>query len=88
LLLSHLFRKRGPEVSIQEAVDLLSFCWRYAPPSDIRKMLSLALQNEMIKRQGDMIHAEFVYGNQFLPPNLQSDLGGRLRVDGEASPLY
>ena len=51
LVLAHLFRKKGSPVSIVEAVDFLSFKCRYGSPSDVRKMLTMALNNEMISKK-------------------------------------
>ncbi|MGY5876875.1 MAG: hypothetical protein RTU30_14090, partial [Candidatus Thorarchaeota archaeon] len=66
LVLAHLFRKRGNLVGIEEAIEYLSFRCRYGSPTNIRRMLTLALDNEMISRQGDSVQADFMYDKQVL----------------------
>ncbi|TXT57316.1 MAG: hypothetical protein BAJATHORv1_10015 [Candidatus Thorarchaeota archaeon] len=69
LILVHLFRKRGKEVNVNEAVEYLSFRWRYGTPSNIRRLLSLALEKDMISREGNIISAKFDFNIQHLSPN-------------------
>lgn len=88
LVLAHLFRKKGSEVSIESAVDFLSFRCRYGAPSDIRKLLSIALKNEMISRKENMIIAEFIFDKQSLPWNLSTALQDRVRFQEEIQPLF
>jgi hypothetical protein len=87
LVLAHLFRKRGNPVSLIEAIDFLSFKCRYGPPTDIRKMLAIALKNEMISYYGHNISAEFLYDKQLLPVNLSHVLEDRIRFKEEIEPL-
>lgn len=87
LILSHLFRKKGSPVRIEEAVEFLSFRCRYGRPSDIRRMLTLALENEMVSTKGDMLLSEFLYQEQTLSANLTTKLGDSVDVRKEVRPL-
>ncbi|MHA1936098.1 MAG: hypothetical protein ACXAEN_25740 [Candidatus Thorarchaeota archaeon] len=81
LILSHLFRKRGSLVSIDDAVECLSFGWRYGKPSNIRRMLTIALENEMITLSDDMIAPNFLYDRQILSPNQSAFLVDRVEIE-------
>ena len=88
LVLAHLFRSRGPLVSIESAVECISFRWRYGSPSNIRRMLTLALNNELISREGENIKAEFLFDHQDISPNLAYYLGGKDQVESEIEPIH
>jgi hypothetical protein len=88
LVLAHLFRKRGTSVPLVEAIDFLSFRCRYGPPTDIRKMLTVALKNEMISFKDSRISAAFLYDKQILPLNLSFSLEDKIRFRKEIEPLH
>lgn len=88
LLLAHLFRTFGREVSIDDAVEFLSFKCHYGPPTEIRKALTMALQNEMILRKGDKIIASFIYNTQALTVGKLAKLENRVKVDADFNPMY
>lgn len=69
LMLAHLFRKHGRVIAIEDAVYTLSFQWRYARPTDIRRILVLAQEHELISIQDGRIEAEFLYDSQRLDAN-------------------
>ena len=81
LILSHLFRKRGSSVRIDDAVECLSFRWRYGRPSNIRRMLTIALENEMITFNDGLIAPNFLYDRQVLSPNQSAFLGDRVDIE-------
>ncbi len=87
LVLAHLFRKKGNQVAIEDSVHFLSFSCRYGQPTDVRKLLSTALNNEMISRDGTTIKAEFLYDKQHLPLNLSAALEDKVRFKEEIQPL-
>jgi len=87
LVLAHLFRKKGSPVSIVEAVDFLSFRCRYGAPSDVRKMLTVALNNEMISKKDNSILAEFLYDKQILPLNLYCSLENKIQFKNGIEPI-
>jgi len=87
LVLTHLFRKKGSPVSVVEAVDFLSFKCRYGPPSDVRKMLTMALNNEMISKNDSGILAEFLFDKQKLPLNLSCNLEDKVRFKENVEPI-
>ncbi|MFW9910181.1 MAG: hypothetical protein ACFFEF_16615 [Candidatus Thorarchaeota archaeon] len=87
LVLTHLFRKKGSPISVVEAVDFLSFECRYGPPSDVRKMLALALNNEMISKKDESILAEFLFDKQKLPLNLSGNLEDKVRFKENVEPI-
>ncbi len=87
LVLAHLFRKKGNPVSIVEAVDFLSFKCRYGAPSDVRKMLTMAVNNEMISKNDKGILAEFLYDKQILPLNLSCALEDKVRFKEDVEPI-
>jgi hypothetical protein len=87
LVLTHLFRKKGSPVSIVDAVDFLSFRCRFGTPTHVRKMLTMALINEMISRKDNSILAEFQYDKQTLPLNLSSSLQGKIRFGEDVEPI-
>ncbi len=88
LVLAHLFRSCGPVVPIEGAVEHLSFRWRYGSPSDIRRMLTLALNNELISRDGENIRSEFLFDQQEISPNLAHYLAGKVQVGSEIEPIH
>lgn len=87
LVLAHLFRKKGSQVSIEDAIHFLSFSCRYGHPTNVRRLLSTALNNEMISRDGNIIKAEFLFDKQHLPLNLFSALGDKVRFKETVEPL-
>ncbi|MFW9844764.1 MAG: DUF2240 family protein [Candidatus Thorarchaeota archaeon] len=87
LVLAHLFRKKGNHVTIEDSVHFLSFSCRYGQPSDVRRLLSTALNNEMISRDGSTIKAEFLYRKQHLPLNLSTVLEDKILFKEEIQPL-
>ena len=87
LVLAHLFRKKGNEVEIEDSIHFLSFSCRYGLPTDVRKLLATALNNEMISRDGNTIRAEFLYDKQLLPLNLSAALGNKIKFKEEVQPL-
>jgi len=88
LVLAHLFRSRGPVVSIENAIECLSFRWRYGSPSNIRRMLTLALNNELISREGENIKSEFLFDHQEISPNLAHYLAGKVQLGSEIEPIH
>ncbi|MHA1862380.1 MAG: hypothetical protein ACTSWA_01325 [Candidatus Thorarchaeota archaeon] len=88
LVLAHLFRKQGSQVSIENAVQFLSFSCRYGKPTDVRKLLSTALNNEMISREGDSIKSEFLFEKQYLPLNLSTALEDKVKFKEQIEPLH
>ena len=78
LVLAHLFRKKGNPVELEGAVEFLSFRCRYAPPSTIRNLMTVAENNEMISREGSIVKAEFLFDRQVLSPNLARASEGKL----------
>jgi hypothetical protein len=87
LVLTHLFRKKGDKVPIDTAIEFLSFDCRYGHPTNIRRMLSSALENDMISRDGDIIKAAFLYDKQQLPLNLTAALKDKVRFNDDVTPL-
>jgi hypothetical protein len=77
LVLAHLFRKKGNPVDLERAVEFLSFRCRYGPPSAIRKLLTIAEDNEMISLDDALVKAEFLFDKQVLSPNLASAFEGK-----------
>jgi hypothetical protein len=88
LVLTHLFRKKGSQVSINDAIHFLSFNCRYGHPTNVRRLLTTALNNEMISRDGNNIKAEFLFDKQYLPLNLSSALEEKVRFTEEVKPLH
>ena len=74
LILSHLFRNKGDHVSVDDAVEFLSFRCRYGTPSNIRRILTLAIDNEMISLEDSLICPEFLYDKQTLSVNQAAEL--------------
>jgi hypothetical protein len=87
LILAHLFRMEGEHPSVDDAVEFLSFKCRYGTPSNIRRMLTLAIENEMISLKGDQLSPEFLYNKQNLSPNQAADLEGKVIVSETIKPL-
>ncbi|MHA1480622.1 MAG: hypothetical protein ACTSQZ_04275 [Candidatus Thorarchaeota archaeon] len=87
LVLTHLFRKRGSPIEIEKAVDYLAFKMRYAAPSQIRRMLTVALNNEMITRQDDSIKAEFLFDRQKLSPTMATQISRSFNIEDEINPI-
>jgi hypothetical protein len=88
LILAHLFRKCGDVVDIEYAVEYLSFRCRYGTPTNIRKMFSAAVENELISRDGNSIKAEFLFDRQNLSFNQTTSLENGVRVEGEYKPMF
>jgi hypothetical protein len=88
LVLAHIFRSRGPIVSIEDAVEYLSFRWRYGSPSNIRRMLTLALNNELISREGEYIKSEFLFDHQEVSLNLPHHLSGKAQIGSEIERIH
>jgi hypothetical protein len=88
LILTHLFRWKGNNPSIDDAVEFLSFKCRYGTPSNIRKMLTLAIDKGMISVKDGYISPEFLYDKQTLSPNQVSELEGQVIVNDTVTPLY
>ncbi len=88
LLLAHLFRATGRRVDIDRAIEFLSFDCRYGLPSTIRRVLTVALQKEMIRRLDGEIEAAFLYDKQDLTPIEMAKIAGRLRVDASTEPIH
>jgi len=87
LILTHLFRKKGDPVQVEDAVEFISFRCRYGRPSQVRRMLTMAISNEMISRTENSLRAEFLYDRQNLTPNLMSALGGKIRIETDIEPI-
>ncbi|MFW9793779.1 MAG: hypothetical protein ACFFEE_05750 [Candidatus Thorarchaeota archaeon] len=81
LILTHLFRKKGNPVRIEDAVEFISFRCRYGNPSQVRRILTIAINSEMISRAEDSIKAEFLYDRQILSPNLVEILKNKMKVN-------
>ena len=81
LILTHLFRNKGPNPTIDDAVGFLSFKCRYGTPSNIRRMLTLAIENEMISIKEGHITPEFHYDKQHLSPNQTVNFEEKVIVD-------
>ncbi|MFX1606909.1 MAG: hypothetical protein ACFFDD_13525 [Promethearchaeota archaeon] len=75
LILTHLFRKKGNPVQVEDAVEFISFRCRFGRPSQVRRMLTMAIDNGMVSRNQDSLKAEFLYDRQILIPNLLHALG-------------
>ncbi len=88
LILTHLFRKKGDSVRVEDAVEFISFRCRYGSPSQIRRLLTMAMDNEMISRAEDLIKAEFLHDRQNLSPNLASALCDQIRVDSDIDQMF
>jgi hypothetical protein len=87
LILAHLFRKKGETVEVEKAVEYLSFRCRFGRPSTIRKMLTAALEHNMIKREADVLHVDFLYDRQVLPHTLTSDLQDKISVEADLDEM-
>ena len=88
LMLVHLFRKCGSSIEIDEAVYQLAFKWRYGPPTNIRRLLTVAQENELISINGRYIKAEFLYDLQELNPNQADTLSKQSAISSTVDPLY
>ena len=88
LILTHLFRKKGNPVQVEDAVEFISFRCRYGSPSQVRRLLTMAIDNEMISRSEDSLNAEFLYNRQNLSPNLASALYEKVRIDSDIEPMF
>ena len=87
-MLVHLFRKCGQSVDIDEAVYNLAFTWRYGPPTTIRKLLTIAQENDLISINGKQINAEFLFNTQDLNPNQADILSREVSINSSVKPLY
>jgi len=88
LVLAHLFRKKGNPVQVDDAIDFISFRCRYGRPSQVRRLLTMAINNEMISRFDDSIKAEFLYDRQNLSPNQASVFCDKIIIDSEVEPFF
>ncbi|MCF2136329.1 MAG: hypothetical protein K9W43_03730 [Candidatus Thorarchaeota archaeon] len=87
LILAHLFQQRGSPISLDEAVEYISFRWRYGRPTEVRRMLTAAKERELITREGDEIHAQFLFDKQVLSPNQATALENRISLDKKYEPM-
>ncbi|TFG11621.1 DUF2240 family protein [Candidatus Thorarchaeota archaeon] len=87
LILAHLFRKKGGTMDIEDAVEFLSFRCRYARPSVVRRMLTLALSKGMIEIDDDQIKSNFLFDQQDLSPNQVHIFKQEISVDRSVKPL-
>lgn len=87
LILTHLFRKKGNPVPVEDAVEFISFRCRYGRPSQVRRMLTMAISNDMVSRKENSLRAEFLYDRQDLAPNLMSALGDKIRIENNIEPI-
>ena len=88
LILAHLFRVKGNPVQVEDAVAFISFRCRYGQPSLVRRMLTMAVTNEMISRVKDTLKAEFLFDRQILPPNLATILSNKVQIDSSIEPMF
>jgi hypothetical protein len=88
LILTHLFRKKGDPVQVEDAVEFISFRCRYGRPSQVRRMLTMAVSNELISKTENSLKAEFLYDQQNLAPNLTSALCDKVRIESQIDPMY
>ena len=88
LVLTHLFRMRGSPISVVEAVDFLSFKCRYGAPTDVRKMLAMAVKNGMVSLKDNSILAQFLYDKQSLPLNLLRVLEDKVQFKEDIEPIH
>ncbi len=88
LVLAHLFQKRGSPLAIEQAVECLSFEWRYGPPSMVRRLLTAAMQNGLISRQGEKIRAEFVFDKQALSVQAACKLLDSIVIDTKYDAMH
>jgi len=88
LVLAHMFRKLGDEVTIDDAIQFLSFNCRYGYPTNVRRLFSAALENEMITYDGKVIKAEFLFDKQHLPLNLSAVLSNKVEFKDDVKPLH
>ena len=88
LILTHLFRMKGNPVQVEDAVEFISFRCRYSQPSQVRRMLTMAVTNEMVSRFKDSLKAEFLFDRQVLPPNLASILSDKVKIDSSIEPMF
>ena len=88
LILTHLFRKKGNPVRVEDAVEFISFRCRYGRPSQVRRLLTMAVDNEMISRSEEHLKAEFLYDKQVIPPNLITALADKMSIDKTIEPMF
>lgn len=88
LILTHLFRKKGNPVRVEDAVEFISFRCRYGNPSQVRRMLTMAIGSEMISRDDDSIKAEFLFDRQILSPNLAEIMRDKMNVSKDLEPIH
>jgi hypothetical protein len=88
LILSHLFRKKGDPVRVEDAVEFISFRCRYGRPSQVRRLFTMAIDNEMITRSEDSLKAEFLFDRQYLTPNLAAELNDKISISSEIKPIF
>ena len=74
-------------VQVEDAVEFISFRCRYGRPSQVRRMLTMAITNELISRSDDSLKAEFLFDRQNVTPNLTSALSDKVRVESDIEPM-
>jgi len=74
-------------MDIEDAVEFLSFRCRYARPSVVRRMLTIALSKGMIERNGKQIRSTFLFDQQDLSPNQVHVFKHEISVDRSIEPL-
>ncbi|MFW9848539.1 MAG: hypothetical protein ACFFF4_05330 [Candidatus Thorarchaeota archaeon] len=88
LMLAHLFRKCGEQVELAESVYRLAFVWRYGAPTNIRRLLTIAREKQLISYENGYIKAEFVYTVQKLDPNQSDIVSNEIMSNQNIEPLY
>ncbi len=88
LMLAHLFRKCGEQIELTESVYRLAFVWRYGSPTNIRRLLTLAREKQLISYEDGIIKAEFVYTAQILDPNQSDIISNEIISNQNIEPLY
>lgn len=79
---------KGNPIQVEDAVEFISFRCRYGQPSQARRMLTMAVTNEMISRVKGSLKAEFLFDRQVLPPNLASILSNKVQIDSSVEPMF
>jgi hypothetical protein len=79
---------KGNPVQVDDAVEFISFRCRYGQPSQVRRMLTMAVTNEMVSRIKDSLKAEFLFDRQVLPLNLASILSDKVKIDSSVEPMF
>jgi hypothetical protein len=74
-------------MDIEDAVEFLSFRCRYARPSEVRRMLTIALSQGMIERDENQIRCNFLFDQQDLSPNQIHIFKNKISMDRSTEPL-